>query len=159
MLALQIHEALGRIAEALKARPRPGLAAVVERVARELPDNLRRRLADWARHGAGKSKAEEALFADCRDDLRAAAGALSRLVDHAASLDPELLAAAFAALAPLLARIQRALTLRGIATFQEILRPAPPPCSRDPQVRARQRGGSTSSSSTSSRTPTRCSAS
>ncbi|HEX2253444.1 MAG TPA: UvrD-helicase domain-containing protein, partial [Thermoanaerobaculia bacterium] len=102
-------------AERLRSSALPLPALLAE--AREAFDTCRDRLREWARDEF--KAAEDAWIA--APDRASAAAELLALVELARRLDPELLALAHAALAPLYRQLRGELRRRGIATFQDLL--------------------------------------
>lgn len=135
---------LGRLRqnpEGTEATGGPPDLAVWQRWAAELlPENLTGHMGDkW---GRGKLKGAEAdQFGDVADELRIHAGALHRLLEHLAALDPELLDHARQALAPLLAQVERDLQARGVTTFDALLTGAARFLQEKPAERRRVRRG------------------
>jgi ATP-dependent helicase/nuclease subunit A len=104
-----------------------------------VPEKLSDHLKEW---GKGKRSATEGeLLGDVAAELCTLAGDLARLLDHLRRVDPELLAAARGALAPLLAAAERDLRARGIATFDSLLTGAEALLAGHPEVRSRVRRG------------------
>jgi ATP-dependent helicase/nuclease subunit A len=112
------------------------LAAWVEET---IPENLLNHLKKWGKEL--ESQAEQEVLGEVHDELCALSGSLCRLVDHLARLDPELLDYARRALRPLLGKVERGLTGRGVATFDALLTGAEALLARNPDVRARVRRG------------------
>jgi len=137
--AIRIEQGLG----ALMARLDVGagledLEQLRELAAELLPENLLNHLKGWIR---GLEKTEAEIFGEVHSELAVAAGALGQLLDHLLRLDLVLLEHGRRALSPLLARVERELRARGIATFDFLLAGAEALLARDPQVRRRVRGG------------------
>jgi ATP-dependent exoDNAse (exonuclease V) beta subunit len=117
------------------------LAELAPAVTAALPANLVKRLEEW---GRGDVKGgEAAALADVAGELREPAARLAALATHAGRLDPELLALAWRALAPLLAELERTLRARGAETFAALLRDARDLLAGRPAVRAAVRAGIT----------------
>jgi ATP-dependent helicase/nuclease subunit A len=98
----------------------------------ELTDHLK----GWT-HGLDGGEAD--LFGDVREELAAAAGTLSPILNHLACLDPELLEHARLALRPLYAAVEGELRAQGIATFDFLLTGAERLLARQGEVRRQVR--------------------
>ena len=116
--AKKIEEALGTLSARLAGEPEAPVAELAAWAEELLPENLVDHLKDWRRKLKG---AEAEMFGDVEDDLAAAAGTLAGLLGHLASFDLELMEHGRRALAPLLARVERELRSRGIASFDFLL--------------------------------------
>jgi ATP-dependent helicase/nuclease subunit A len=121
-----------------QAQNEPDLATLKSWVDDLLPENLVAHLGKWEkRRHLGAT--ETVLLEEVLADLEGSAGDLERLLVHLRRIDPALLEAARRALAPLLARVERELRARGIATFDALLTGAEALLARNPDVRARVR--------------------
>lgn len=83
------------------------------------PKNLLDHLGRWQKWSMGS--AEQDAFADVRDELAGAAATLRALLRHLDALDPQLLALAYRALAPLHRQVRDEMRARGIVTFEDLL--------------------------------------
>ncbi|HEX9669075.1 MAG TPA: UvrD-helicase domain-containing protein, partial [Thermoanaerobaculia bacterium] len=119
-------------------RESAGVRLLQRRLAALLPENLLAHLRKLAREAeAGKPALPDAE----REALRRHTDELCRLARHLATLDPELLAAARGALAPLLAEVERGMRARGAVTYDGLLEGAVELLARHAGVRARLRRG------------------
>ncbi|HEX9944926.1 MAG TPA: UvrD-helicase domain-containing protein [Thermoanaerobaculia bacterium] len=134
--AKKIEAALGTLIDRLERRESVALETLIEWVTELLPQSLADHLKNWRKDLEGT---EAALFGEVQADLAAAAGDLSRLVEHLASLDPDLLEHGRRALLPLLAGIEREFLARGIATFDFLLTAAESLLARHAEVRRQVR--------------------
>ncbi len=119
-------------------RESAGVRLLQRRLAALLPDNLLAHLRKLARETEG---GKPALPDAEREALRRHTDELCRLARHLATLDPELLAAARGALAPLLAEVERGMRARGAVTYDGLLEGAVELLAGHPGVRARLRRG------------------
>ncbi len=119
-------------------RQSAGVRLLQRRLAVHLPENLLAHLRKLAREAeTGKPALPDAE----RETFRRHTDELCRLARHLATLDPELLAAARGALAPLLAEVERGMRARGAVTYDGLLEGAVALLARHPGVRARVRRG------------------
>lgn len=132
--AREIERGLGQLLDRLEDCA--DSKALAGQAAEALPENLVEHLKKWTRKLEGT---EADLFGDVRAPLAAAAGCLAQILDHLARLDPELLGQGRRALRPLLARVERELRSRGIATFDFLLTGAEALLARHPDVRRQVR--------------------
>jgi ATP-dependent helicase/nuclease subunit A len=123
---------IARLEEADEIPP----AVLAEWRAELLPDNLVHHLRGWA---GGLEKTEAELLGDVESELAAAARVLAGILAHVAELDPVLLDHGRQALRPLLARVERELRSRGIASFDSLLTGAESLLARHPEVRRQVR--------------------
>jgi len=114
-----------------------GIAELVEAAVEALPENLLKHLHEWRRERLGDTEA--ALFGDVRAELSLAAADLEQLLQHLVRLDPEVVEHGRRALRPLLARIERELRRRGVATFDFLLTGAEALLASQPAVRRQVR--------------------
>ncbi len=132
----RIEQALGLLIGRLEEPEAISPAVLVAWRAELLPDNLVHHLKGWA---GGLEKTEAELLGDVAPELAAAARVLAGLLAHVAELDPVLLDHGRQALRPLLARVERELRSRGIATFDFLLSGAESLLARHPEVRRQVR--------------------
>ncbi len=133
-------EKLAQLRDRVAATPasRAGLMALCEGFA-ALDLDLGR-VRQWSRGKGLGTRADEALAED-RPALVAAAARLHPRLDHLKHLDPELLDAAHAVLAPLLDQTWDRLRSRGVESFPALLRDASDLLTSRPGVAARARAG------------------
>ena len=113
-----------------------GIERIADLAAELLPDNLFNHLKGWSHRLEGT---EAGLFGEVQAELAAASGALAQILDHLKHLDLDFLDHGRRALLPLLARIERELRARGIATFDFLLTGAESLLARHPEVRRQVR--------------------
>jgi ATP-dependent helicase/nuclease subunit A len=116
--AWKIEEALGALIVRLAERPEASIGDLVEWVDELLPENLVDHLKKWRKRLEG---AEAEMFGEVQAELAAASAALAQFLEHLRGFDPELMEHGRRALAPLLARVERELRSRGIASFDFLL--------------------------------------
>jgi len=128
---------LARAVDGLYAASAAGdLSSALAAVAGLCDEGLRDRLKEW---GKGRFNKTEAALLDDSPGVPEAAAELRALLDHAARLDPDLLASARAVLAPLLGRVQAELRSRGVVTFNDLLAEAARLLAGRPEVRRAER--------------------
>lgn len=135
--AKRIAEALAIVIPRLEGAGEIPVEVLSQEVRELLPKNLVERLKKWRRRDLEGTEAE--LLGEVAAELGAACGTLSALVEHAARLDPELLEHGRRALHPLLARVERELLSRGIATFDFLLSGAESLLARQVEIRRQVR--------------------
>jgi len=134
--ALRILEGLPPLTR-LAAADGCDLTTLLAHLEEAFPDNLVDRLGTWQK-GRISNQTESAAFAGVETELAAAAGELRALLRHARRLDPELLALAFRALAPLHRRVRDELRARGVVTFEDLLQETASLLADGPGVAARE---------------------
>jgi ATP-dependent helicase/nuclease subunit A len=134
--ARKIEEALGTLTARLAADSGVSIPTLAAWVGELLPGNLVDHLKTWRKRLEGT---EAALFGEVAAALAAAAGALAQLLEHLVRFDPELMEHGRRALAPLLARVERTLRFRGIASFDFLLAGAEALLAGHPEVRRQVR--------------------
>jgi ATP-dependent helicase/nuclease subunit A len=128
----RIEQALGVLIGRLEQPEAISPAVLTAWRAELLPENLVNHIKGWT---GGLEGTEAELLGEAADELAAAARVLVRLLAHVAELDPVLLDHGRRALQPLLARVERELRARGIATFDSLLTGAESLLARHPEVR------------------------
>ena len=134
--AVKIEEALGTLILRLAEAPDAPLAVLAGWQAELLPENLIEHLKKWRRKLEG---GEAEMFGAVAAELGAAGGDLAQLLEQLGRFDPELMENGRRALAPLLARIERELRSRGIASFDFLLAGAEALLASHPDVRRQVR--------------------
>jgi ATP-dependent exoDNAse (exonuclease V) beta subunit len=134
--ARKIEEATLRLAERL-AGGEPALAEIAAWTAELLPENLVGHLKKWRRREIEGT--EGTFFGAVAPQLAAASRELVQLLAQLGQFDPELMEHGRRALAPLLARIERELRSRGIASFDSLLVGAERLLAAHPEVRRQVR--------------------
>jgi ATP-dependent helicase/nuclease subunit A len=138
--ARKIEEALVRLQERLATEApgiSPTLAEIAGWTAELLPENLVGHLKKWRRREVEGT--ELAFFGAVAPELAAAARELVQLLAQLERFDLELMEHGRRALAPLLARIERELRSRGIASFDSLLLGAERLLATHPEVRRQVR--------------------
>ncbi len=135
--ARKIEEALVRLQERLAPEVPVPLAEIAAWTAELLPENLVGHLKKWRRREIEGTEAT--FFGAVAPELAAASRELVQLLAQLGHFDPELMEHGRRALAPLLARIERELRSRGIASFDSLLLGAERLLSSHPEVRKQVR--------------------
>jgi ATP-dependent helicase/nuclease subunit A len=134
--ARKLEEATVRLTEWL-AGGEPPLAEIAAWTAELLPENLVGHLKKWRRREIEGTEAT--FFGAVAPELAAASRELVQLLAQLARFDPQLMEHGRRALAPLLARIERELRSRGIASFDSLLVGAERLLAVHPEVRRQVR--------------------
>jgi ATP-dependent helicase/nuclease subunit A len=134
--AIKIVEALAVLTARLGAEGEASVTELAGRVAELFPENLVDHLKKWRKRLEGT---EATLFGEVAPELAAASGLLVQLLEQLGRFDPELMEHGRRALAPLLARVERELRSRGIASFDSLLAGAEALLARHGEVRRQVR--------------------